>query len=71
MKAESFYQTTIMAVLGHPPETKQFHNGGTVTSFSLTTSEHWKDKTTNERKEATEWHRIKTNGPNTKKGYKT
>lgn len=43
-----------MAVLDHTPETKQFHNGGTFTSFGLTTSEDWKNKTTNECKEATE-----------------
>ena len=52
----------LMGVLGRNPETKQFPNGGSVTTFSLATSEHWKDKTTNERKEATEWHRIVTNG---------
>ena len=51
----------LMGVLGRDPETKQFPNGGSVTTFSLATSEHWKDKTTNERKEVTEWHRIVTN----------
>ncbi|ENV75672.1 hypothetical protein F944_02066 [Acinetobacter ursingii DSM 16037 = CIP 107286] len=50
----------LMGVLGRDPETKQFPNGGSVTTFSLATSEHWKDKTTNERKEVTEWHRIVT-----------
>ena len=49
-------------VLGRNPETKQFPNGGSVTTFSVATSEFWKDKTTGERKEATEWHRITTNG---------
>ncbi|WP_079745608.1 single-stranded DNA-binding protein [Acinetobacter baumannii] len=52
----------LMGVLGRDPETKQFPNGGSITTFSLATSEHWKDKTTNERKEATEWHRISSNG---------
>lgn len=51
----------LMGVLGRDPETKQFPNGGSVTTFSVATTEHWKDKTTNERKEATEWHRISTN----------
>lgn len=50
----------LMGVLGRDPETKQFPNGGSITTFSLATSEHWKDKTTNERKEVTEWHRIVT-----------
>lgn len=47
----------VMGVLGCDPETKNFPNCGSITTFSLATSEHWKDKTTNERKE---WHRIAT-----------
>lgn len=54
-------KVTVMGVLGRDPETKQFSNGGSVTTFSVATSEFWKDKTTGERKEATEWHRITTN----------
>ena len=50
----------LMGVLGRDPETKQFPNGGSVTTFSVATTEFWKDKTTGERKEATEWHRITT-----------
>ena len=50
----------LMGVLGRDPETKQFSNGGSVTTFSVATTDHWKDKTTGERKEATEWHRITT-----------
>lgn len=48
----------VMGVLGRDPETKQFPNGGSITTFSVATSEFWKDKATGERKEATEWHRI-------------
>ena len=55
-------KVTVMGVLGRNPETKQFPNGGSVTTLSVATSEFWKDKTTGERKEATEWHRITTNG---------
>ena len=50
----------LMGVLGRDPETKNFPNGGSVTTFSVATTDHWKDKTTGERKEATEWHRITT-----------
>lgn len=50
----------VMGVLGRDPETKQFPNGGSITTFSVATSEFWKDKATGERKEATEWHRIAT-----------
>jgi len=54
-------RVTVMGVLGRDPETKQFPNGGSVTTFSVATSEQWKDKTTGERKQQTEWHRISTN----------
>ena len=54
-------RVTVMGVLGRDPETKQFPNGGSVTTFSVATSEFWKDKTTGERREATEWHKITTN----------
>lgn len=53
-------KVTVMGVLGRDPETKQFPNGGSITTFSVATSEFWKDKATGERKEATEWHRITT-----------
>ena len=53
-------KVTVIGVLGRDPETKQFTNGGSVTTFSVATTEFWKDKTTGERKEATEWHRIAT-----------
>ena len=53
-------KATVMGVLGRDPETKQFPNGGSITTFSVATTEFWKDKTTGERKEATEWHRSTT-----------
>ena len=53
-------KVTVMGVLGRDPETKQFPNGGSITTFSVATTEFWKDKTTGERKSATEWHRITT-----------
>ena len=55
-------KVTVMGVLGRDPETNQFPNGGSITTFSMATSEFWKDKNTGECKEATEWHRITTNG---------
>jgi single-strand DNA-binding protein len=53
-------KVTVMGVLGRDPETKQFPNGGSITTFSVATTEFWKDKATGERKSATEWHRIAT-----------
>ena len=53
-------KVTVMGVLGRDPETKNFPNGGSITTFSVATTEFWKDKATGERKSATEWHRIAT-----------
>ena len=44
--------------LGKDPESRSFANGGSVVSFTLATSETWRDKATNERKEKTEWHNV-------------
>ncbi|KAA8733165.1 single-stranded DNA-binding protein [Acinetobacter qingfengensis] len=51
----------LVGTLGRDPETKTFPNGGSVTQFSIATSESWVDKNTGERKEQTEWHRIVLN----------
>ncbi len=48
----------LVGTLGRDPETKTFQNGGSLTQFSIATSESWTDKNTGERKEQTEWHRI-------------
>lgn len=44
--------------LGKDPESKEFGNGGRVVKFSLATSESWRDKSTGERKDKTEWHNV-------------
>jgi len=44
--------------LGKDPEVRHLESGVAVAKFSLATSESWKDKTTGERKEQTEWHNI-------------
>jgi single-strand DNA-binding protein len=43
---------------GRDPESRSFQNGGGVVSFSLATTESWRDKSTGERKDRTEWHNI-------------
>jgi len=48
----------LVGTLGRDPETKTFPNGGSLTQFSIATSEVWTDKNTGVRKEQTEWHRI-------------
>ena len=44
--------------LGQDPETKFMPNGNAVTNISVATSEKWKDKTTGQPQEKTEWHRV-------------
>lgn len=48
----------LVGTLGKDPETKTFPNGGSITQFSIATTDVWNDKQTGERKEMTEWHRI-------------
>ena len=51
----------LVGTLGKDPETKTFPNGGSLTQFSIATSDVWVDKMSGERKEQTEWHRIVLN----------
>lgn len=47
----------ILGRLGADPETKNISSGNTVTTFSLATSESWKDRD-GQKQERTEWHRV-------------
>lgn len=51
-------RVTLLGNVGRDPETRTFQNGGVVCSFSLATSESWKDKGTGERKTRTQWHNV-------------
>lgn len=44
--------------LGKDPEVRRLGSGDPVVSFSIATSETWKDKASGERKERTEWHQV-------------
>lgn len=44
--------------LGKDPEVRNLDNGATVANFTIATSESYKDRTTGEKKEITEWHNI-------------
>ena len=48
----------IVGNLGNDPEMRTMPNGEAVANISVATSETWTDKTTGERRESTEWHRI-------------
>ena len=54
----SLNKVLLIGRLGADPEIKQMVNGKSVARLSLATSQSWKDKSSGERKEKTEWHRI-------------
>ena len=56
--AGSLNKVLLIGRLGADPEIKQMVNGKSVARLSLATSQSWKDKSTGEKKENTEWHRI-------------
>ena len=56
--AGSLNKVLLIGRLGDDPEIKQMQNGKSVARLSVATSESWKDKSTGERKEKTEWHRV-------------
>lgn len=48
----------LIGSLGRDPEVRTMTNGNRVVSFSMATSEGWRDKQTGERKTRTEWHNV-------------
>jgi single-strand DNA-binding protein len=44
--------------LGKDPDVRRLNSGDQVVSFSVATSETWRDKSSGERKERTEWHNV-------------
>jgi len=56
--AGSVNKVILIGNVGRDPEIRTLQNGGRVASFTLATSESWKDRTSGERREKTEWHRI-------------
>lgn len=56
--AGSVNKVILIGNLGADPEARSLDNGGRVVTFSVATSESWKDKNTGEKKERTEWHRV-------------
>lgn len=56
--AGSVNKVILVGNLGADPEVRTFQNGGKVCNLRIATSETWKDRTTGERKERTEWHSV-------------
>lgn len=54
----SLNKVTLIGNLGRDPEIRTTQDGTKVANLSIATSEHWKDKSSGERREKTEWHRA-------------
>jgi single-strand DNA-binding protein len=56
--AGSVNKVIIVGNVGRDPEIRVGHDGSKMASFSVATSERWKDKETSEMRSQTEWHRV-------------
>jgi len=56
--AGSVNKVILVGNLGRDPEVRSMQNGDEVCQLSLATSETWRDKSSGERRERTEWHRV-------------
>jgi single-strand DNA-binding protein len=56
--AGSVNKVILIGNLGKDPEIRSLSSGERVCNLSLATSEQWRDKSSGERKEKTEWHRV-------------
>jgi single-strand DNA-binding protein len=56
--AGSVNKVILVGNLGKDPEIRSTNDGTKIASFSVATSENWKDRNSGERREKTEWHRV-------------
>ena len=56
--AGSVNKVILIGNLGRDPEVRHTQDGKPIVNLSLATSESWRDKSSGERKEKTEWHRV-------------
>ena len=54
----SINKVILVGNLGRDPEIRAMQNGDKVVQLSIATSDRWKDKTSGEQRERTEWHRV-------------
>ncbi len=62
--AGSINKVILVGNVGQDPQVRTMNNGQKVASFSLATSDRWRDRQSGEQKEQTEWHRIVVFQPN-------
>ena len=58
MASRGVNKVILVGNLGNDPEVRYMPNGNAVANISLATSDSWKDKTSGEQQERTEWHRV-------------
>ena len=56
--AGSVNKVILIGNLGADPEIRRTQDGRPIANLRVATSETWRDKTTGERREKTEWHRV-------------
>jgi len=56
--AGSVNKVILVGNLGRDPEIRSMQSGEEICQLSIATSETWRDKSSGERKERTEWHRV-------------
>ena len=54
----SVNKVILVGNIGSDPEVRSMNNGQRVASLSVATSEQWTDRSTNEKNERTQWHRV-------------
>jgi single-strand DNA-binding protein len=55
---QALNRVMLIGNLGKDPKVAALNNGSKVASFSIATSESWKDKASGDRRERTEWHNV-------------
>lgn len=54
----SVNKVILVGTLGRDPETRSTQSGQRIVNLSVATSERWRDKSSGEQQERTEWHRV-------------
>ena len=62
--AGSINKVILVGNVGQDPQIRSMQSGQRVVTFSLATSDRWRDRQTGEQKEQTEWHRVVIFNPN-------
>ena len=58
MASRGINKVILVGNLGADPENRTSQTGNAITNISVATSESWKDKSTGQQQERTEWHRV-------------